>query len=149
MIALASDHAGFELKEIIKNYLEEKNIAFKDFGCYNEERVDYPDFISKAAFSVSEKECDKAVLFCGSGVGASIVANKVPGIRAVLCFNEYLAEFSRRHNNSNALVLAGRLVAPDLAKRYVDIWLKSPYDGDRHQQRLDKITQLEKKIKEC
>lgn len=143
-IAIASDHAGFELKEKIKNYLSENGNQVEDFGCNSEERVDYPDYIKLAAIAVSQGNAERAVLVCGSGVGASIVGNKIPGIRAVLCFNEYIAEYSRLHNNSNALALAGRLVTFECAKRFVDIWLKTPYEGGRHQNRLDKITELEK-----
>ncbi len=141
-IALASDHAGFQLKEQIKNYLI-NNYEIHDFGCLSENRVDYPDFIKKAAIAVSENEYERAIVFCGSGVGANIVANKIPNIRAVLCFSEYIAEFSRRHNNTNVLVLAGRLTTIDLAERYVDIWLKAPFEAGRHQDRLNKIKELE------
>jgi ribose 5-phosphate isomerase B len=145
-LAFASDHAGFELKEIIKEYLNEK-YRIEDFGCYTEERCDYPDLIVKAARSVAHGEADRALIFCGSGVGASITANKVHGVRCVLCFNEYIAEYSRLHNDTNALALAGRLLTPDIAKRLVDIWLTAPYEGGRHQGRLDKIHQIEKE--EC
>ena len=146
-IALASDHAGYALKEEIKAYLVQQKMSLHDFGCFDESRVDYPDFISQAAKAVARGDFERGIVFCGSGVGASIVANKVPGIRAVLCFNEYLAEYSRKHNNTNILALAGRLVPYDLAVRYVDLWLATPYEGGRHQQRLDKITLLEKECR--
>jgi ribose 5-phosphate isomerase B len=141
---MASDHAGFALKEQIKDYLCLGNYTIHDFGCFNEERVDYPDFIYQAALAVSHGEYERAVVFCGSGVGASIVANKVPGIRAVLCFSEYIAEYSRLHNDTNVLVLPGRLVTIDNAKRFTHIWLKAPFEKGRHQERLDKITEIEK-----
>ena len=145
---MACDHAAFELKTQIIDYLDELSYEIEDFGAFSENRVDYPDIISKAAFAVSKGECEKGIFLCGSGVGASIVANKVPGIRAVLCFSEYIAEMSRRHNDANVLVLAGRLVTFELAKRYIDVWMNSPFDGGRHQDRLDKIKVLEQKIKE-
>lgn len=143
-IVLAADHGGYELKEIIKEYLNSQGHQIEDVGCYSEESTDYPDWVSKAAKAVAAGEAERGIVFCGSGIGASIVANKVDGVRAVLCFSDYLAEYSRLHNNANVMALAGRLVAPDLAKRYVDIWLKTEYEGGRHQRRLDKITALEK-----
>jgi len=143
-IAMASDHGGFELKEILKKHLLSLSYDVIDFGCFCEESVDYPDYIKQAALSVSKQETEKAVVVCGSGVGASIVANKIPGVRAVLCTSEYLAEYSRLHNNANVIAFGGRITTEDLAKRYLGIWLTTEYEAGRHQKRLDKITAVEK-----
>ena len=144
-IAIASDHAGFKLKELIKKTFADIN--FEDFGCFSEESADYPDFILKAARAVRDGKADKGIAICGSGIGASITANKVKGIRASLCFNEFMAEMTRRHNDSNVLVLGARITGDDLSLAIVKRWLDSPYDGGRHQRRVDKISALEKE--EC
>ncbi|MBP8082169.1 MAG: ribose 5-phosphate isomerase B [Spirochaetes bacterium] len=144
-IAIASDHAGFKLKELIKKTFADIN--FEDFGCFSEESVDYPDFIPKAARAVRDGKAERGIAICGSGIGASITANKVKGIRASLCFNEYMAEMTRRHNDSNVLVLGARITGDDLSLAIVKRWLDSPYDGGRHQRRVDKISALEKE--EC
>lgn len=146
-IALATDHAAFELKEQVKTYLLKKGFEVEDFGAYSPARVDYPDTIKLAARAVSGGECERGVVLCGSGIGASIVANKVRGIRAVLCMDEYSAEFSRRHNNANVLVLAGRRRTMEDAARYIDIWFSTDYEGGRHDARVAKISDLEKE--EC
>lgn len=145
IIALASDHAGFPLKEGIAAFLKEKGIRIKDFGCGPEERVDYVDYGEKAIQAVLSEACDRAILFCGTGLGMAIVANKHPGIRATPCWDEYVAEVCRSHNDSNCLTLGGRVIPLDEAIRYVEIWLETPYEGGRHQHRLDKITALEKR----
>lgn len=147
-IALASDHGGYELKELIKKELILKGQEILDFGCDSLSSVDYPDYIQKAAQAVSQGLAERGIVFCGSGVGASIVANKIPGIRAVLGHNEYVAEYSRKHNDANVLALAGRLMTFDMALRCVEIWLATDFEGGRHQNRLDKITHLEKGFRE-
>lgn len=148
-IAIATDHAAFPLKEEVKRYLEAKGHTIKDFGAYNCESVDYPDTIKLAARAVSRGECERGVVLCGSGIGASIVANKVRGIRAALCLDEYSAEYSRRHNDANVLVLAGRRRTMDDVSRYLDIWFSTAFEGGRHQKRLDKIAELEKEESRC
>ncbi len=143
-IALACDHGGFRLKEVIKSYLEELGIEYVDYGTFSEESVDYPDFAYKAARGIVTGETDRGIFICGTGIGISIAANKVRGIRAALCYNIYAAEMSRRHNDSNVLCLGGRVLGDELAKRIVKTWLETPFEGGRHQRRVDKIAQIEK-----
>lgn len=144
-IALASDHAGFELKKGILDYLFERGIEHRDFGCYSGESVDYVDLGAAATQSVVSGEFDRAILFCGTGVGMAMVANKFKGIRATPCCDEYTAEMSRMHNDSNCLTLGGRILPLDEALQIVKIWLDTEYEGGRHQKRLDKILQLEER----
>lgn len=146
-IALASDHGGFKLKEQIKLFLNSQGHEILDFGCFSNESCDYPDFIQKAAVAVADNNAERAIVFCGSGVGASIVANKVPGVRAALCTSDYVAEYSRLHNDSNILAIGERLTSEEDAKRWIAIWLKTAYEGGRHQQRLDKITKMENSLR--
>ncbi|WP_457570256.1 ribose 5-phosphate isomerase B [Desulfurobacterium sp.] len=145
-IALASDHGGFRLKEVIKNYLDELGIEYVDFGTYSEESVDYPDYALKAAESIINGETDRGIFICGTGIGISIAANKVPGIRAALCYNIFAAEMSRRHNNANVLALGGRVIGDELAKSIVKTWLDTPFDGGRHERRVNKIAEIERKF---
>lgn len=148
-IALGSDHGGYELKEHIKKYLDEKNIEYVDFGTYSYESVDYPEFAHKAAIAVVNGECDRGIVCCGTGIGISISANKVPGIRCALCSDCYSAKMSREHNNANMLALGGRVLGRDLAIEIVDIWLNTEFQGGRHERRINKIADIEKKyIKE-
>ncbi len=144
-IAVASDHAGYELKMGILSYLSERGILYEDFGCGPEERVDYVDFGEKAVQSVCFGKHDRAILVCGTGLGMTIVANKFKGIRATLCFDEYSAEMSRSHNDSNCLTLGGRVIPLDEALNAVRIWLDTEYEGGRHQDRLQKIIDLEER----
>ena len=144
-IALASDHAGFDLKKGILDHLDRKGIEFTDFGCDPDERVDYVDYGEKAIQSVLAGACDRAILICGTGLGMAIVANKHKGILATPCWDEYVAEVCRSHNNSNCLTLGGRVLPLDEACHYVDIWLETEYEAGRHQQRLDKIAKIEEK----
>ena len=140
-IVIGSDHAGVNLKKIIKDDI--KNINFVDVGTDSEESCDYPDYISKVAVMVKRGDVDFGIAICGTGIGASLVSNKVKGIRAALCFNEFMAEMSKRHNNANVLVLGARVIGTDLALRIVEKWLETDFEGGRHQRRLDKISQLE------
>jgi ribose 5-phosphate isomerase B len=142
-IALASDHAGFELKTAIAAYLRERGVPFEDFGCGPGESVDYVDYGAKAARAVVAGGCDRAVLVCGTGIGMAIVANKFKGIRATPCWNEFTAEVSRSHNDSNCLTLGGRTLAPEPARTIVRIWLETPFEGGRHARRVQKIRDLE------
>ncbi len=144
-IALASDHAGFALKENIKKHLSSHQLT--DFGAYDEKSIDYPDTAFPAAHAVSDHKCDRAILICGSGIGMSIVANKVKGIRASLCNSTQAAILARKHNNANVLTLAGRFLDYKQAVEIVDAWLNTEFEGGRHQRRLDKITAIENKEK--
>jgi ribose 5-phosphate isomerase B len=143
MIAIGSDHAAFEFKEEVKAYLDEKGLAYQDFGAWSTERVDYPEFGAKVAKAVASGEFEKGLLFCGSGVGISIAANKVKGIRAVVCSEPYSAKLSRLHNNTNILAVGARVVGIELAKMIVDVWLETPFEGGRHQNRVEMIGNLE------
>ena len=142
-IALACDHGGYRLKEVIKSYLEELGIEYVDYGTYSEESVDYPDFAFKAAKGIVNGEADRGIFICGTGIGISIAANKVRGIRAALCYNVYAAEMSRRHNDANVLCLGGRVLGEELAKRIVKAWLETPFEGGRHERRINKIHRIE------
>ncbi len=144
-IALASDHAGFGLKKGVFDYFDQKGIECKDFGCGPDERVDYVDYGEKAIQSVLSGVCDRAILICGTGLGMAMVANKFKGIRATPCWDEYVAEVCRSHNDSNCLTLGGRILPLDEALHYVDIWLETEYEAGRHQTRLDKIAIIEEK----
>ena len=137
-IYLASDHAGFELKEDIKKYLAEKNISYEDMGTFSTESVNWVEYGAKAADKVSQDpEHSQAVLVCGSGIGMSIVANKFKNVRAALCNDPYAVEMSRKHNNANVLTMGARVIDKDEAYQILDIWFKTPYEGGRHQTRLD------------
>jgi ribose 5-phosphate isomerase B len=142
-IAVASDHAGFDLKRGIVAFLEEKGIAHRDFGCGPGETVDYVDYGVLAMDSVVSGECDRAILFCGTGIGMAIVANKYKGIRATPCWNRFTAQVSRSHNNSNCLALGGRTLAFEEAVEIVRVWLETPFEGGRHQRRVAKISEVE------
>ena len=144
MIAIGSDHAGYALKcEMIK-HLEEKGVEFIDCGC-NGESVDYPDIAEKTCEKVTSGEADKAILICGTGVGISISANKIKGIRAALCGDWYSAKYTRLHNDANALCLGGRVVGAGLAIELVDVFLNTAFQGGRHATRIAKIAALEEK----
>lgn len=143
MIALGSDHVGIELKRVIIQYFNEKNIEFKDIGAFSEERTDYPIFAEKVAKSVVNGECEKGIIFCGTGIGISIAANKVNGIRAVVCSDCYSAKLSKEHNNTNILALGSRVVGIELAKLIVDTWLETEFEGGRHQRRIEQISKIE------
>ena len=143
MIALACDHGGISLKKEIAKWLENKGIAYKDFGTHTEESCDYPVYGAMAARAVASGECEKGIIFCGTGVGISIAANKVKGIRCVVCTEPFSAKLSRQHNNSNMLALGARVVGTELAKMIVEEWLNAEFEGERHQRRIDMITQIE------
>ncbi len=143
MIVIGSDHAGFPLKEEIKNYLEEKNIDYKDIGCYSPERFDYAVSAQKACDMVVNGEADKAVLCCGTGVGISMAANKVKGIRAACCSDYFSAKYTRAHNDANCLCMGARVVGPGLALELVDVFLNTEFEGGRHQTRINQIADIE------
>ena len=141
-IAIATDHAGLSLKESLRIWLQETH-EVEDFGTHTSDSMDYPDTGLAAAGAVGNGTCECGILICGSGLGMSIVGNKVPGVRAALCHTREYAVLSRQHNNANVLVLAGRFIAPHYARQIVTDWLNTPFEGDRHQKRIDKITQYE------
>ncbi|MGI6169177.1 MAG: ribose 5-phosphate isomerase B [Christensenellales bacterium] len=145
MIALGSDHGGFELKQEIINFLQEKGLAYKDVGCYDSTRCDYADFGEAVAVAVANGEAERGIVICGTGIGISISANKVPGIRCALCGDVYSAKYTRYHNDSNVLALGGRVIGVGLALEIVDAWLSHDFQGGRHLNRVNKITALEKK----
>jgi ribose 5-phosphate isomerase B len=144
-IIIAADHAGFSLKEALKPYLTEMGLIVTDAGTDSDRAVDYPDPGGKAAEAVSTGLFPRGILICGSGVGMSIVANRFPGVRAALCLDEETARLSRMHNDANILVLAGRKTDPETALQIVRVWLTTPFEGGRHQRRLDKIREMKLK----
>jgi ribose 5-phosphate isomerase B len=143
-LALASDHAGYELKKQVMAYLQSAGVEFVDFGCGPGESVDYVDYGAEATRRVASGEFDRAILFCGTGIGMSVVANKFPGIIAAVCWDEFTATVSRTHNNANVLCLGGRVLKPELAVEMVRIWLEKEFEGGRHERRVAKIQQIEK-----
>jgi ribose 5-phosphate isomerase B len=143
-IALACDHAGFPLKEDLKAFLEGEGHEVTDHGTHSSDPVDYPPFCAAAARAVAAGEADRAILTGGSGQGEQIVANKVHGIRAALCHDLYLARLSREHNDANVLSMGGRVIAPAYAREVVRVWLATPFEGGRHQPRLDQIASIER-----
>jgi len=145
-VALASDHAGFRVKEQAKGTLAARGVTVVDFGTDSDASVDYPDYGRKAILAVLDGRADEAVLVCGSGVGMSIVANRFPGIRAALVTEPRAAEMSRKHNNANVLVLPGWTVSREELAAILDAWLQTDFEGGRHQRRLDKIAGIEKEI---
>jgi len=149
MIGIGSDHAGFILKAEIIKYLNEKGHTVKDYGtCDSICSVDYSDFGLAVAEAIKNGECEKGIIICGTGLGISMSANKVPGIRAALCTDSFMARMSREHNDANVLALGSRVVGLGLALDIVDAWLGSEFLGGRHKTRVDKISEIEKKYKE-
>ncbi len=142
-IALGADHAGFELKEKVLRYLASQGYAVEDEGTGSTESVDYPDYAERVAKRVASGEADWGVLVCGTGLGMAITANKVPGIRATPCNDTLSAHFARAHNNANVLALGGRLVDEATARKILDTWFTTPFEGGRHQRRIDKIAALD------
>lgn len=140
MIALGCDHGGFELKKEIIKYLEDNKLEYKDFGCYDTSSVDYPEYGKKVAHAVANGECEKGILVCGTGIGISIAANKVKGVRAALCTDCFMAEATRLHNNANVLALGGRVVGAGLAVKIVDTFLNTEFSNDeRHIRRIEQL----------
>lgn len=141
-IVIASDHAGFHLKEKIKEFLQKENHDVIDVGCFSAESVDYPEFGAKAIEKILNKEAEYGILICGTGIGMSIVANRFPGIRAALCHEPFSAKMARLHNNANVLVLGGRIIGDGIAIEIVKTFLKTPFEGGRHQKRINLIENL-------
>jgi ribose 5-phosphate isomerase B len=140
-IALGTDHAGFEYKEALKQFLTSAGHEVVDFGCFSAESCDYPVFVRPAAESVSKGECDRAIVLGGSGNGEAMVANRVAGVRCALCWSEETAKLGRQHNDANVLSLGSRQVSLELAKTIVQIWLDTPFEGGRHARRIAMIDQ--------
>ena len=141
-ISIASDHGGFALKQEIAEYLRQQGHEVLDCGCHSTESCDYPDFGAAAAKAVASGQCERGVVICSTGIGISIAANKVPGIRCALCGDIYSAEMTRRHNNANVLAMGAHLTAPVLAKKILDVFLSTEFEGGRHQRRIDKIDHI-------
>ncbi len=140
MIALGSDHGGYGLKQEVIRHLEERGIAYKDYGCYSEESCDYPIYGKKVAEAVAGGECEFGIIICGTGIGISISANKVPGIRAALCHDCFSAQATREHNNANILAMGARVIGPGLALKIVDTFLDTPFSNEeRHIRRISMI----------
>jgi len=144
-IVIASDHAGFHLKEKIKEFLQKENHDVIDVGCFSAESVDYPEFGAKAIEKILNKEAEYGILICGTGIGMSIVANRFPGIRAALCHEPFSAKMSRLHNNANVLVLGGRIIGEGIALEIVKTFFETPFEGGRHERRINLIEDITKK----
>ena len=144
MIALACDHGGFDLMHTVRSHLYAGGYGYKDFGTFSSESCDYPEKASVAARAISSGECDRGIFICGTGIGVSIAANKVPGIRAALCTNCFMAEMARRHNNANVLALGGRVTGADLAVEIVEVFLNTDFEADgRHGRRVEMLNDLD------
>ena len=144
MIALACDHGALDLKHAIMKHLEQRGLAYKDFGCYTKDSCDYPDFAGPAAQAVASGECNMGIIMCGTGVGIGMAASKVHGIRCVTCTDTYSAKMSRLHNNANMLALGARVLGSELAKDIVRIWLMTAFEGERHARRVSMIDRLDR-----
>lgn len=142
-LAIGADHGGVRLKDAIKAYLDERGIAYHDFGTFTEESVDYPVIATKVAHAVANGQYDRGLLFCGTGIGISIAANKVRGIRAAVCTDAYSAEYCRRHNNANILCLGGRVIDAAHARELVGLYLDTEFEGGRHERRVQEIADIE------
>lgn len=143
-IAIACDHGGLALKEAIKDHVEAKGHEVVDFGTHNTDSCDYPDYAKKAANAVASKECERGIVVCGTGIGVSITANKVNGIRCALVHDCFSAKATREHNDTNMLAIGQRVIGEGLALQIVDIWLTTQYEGGRHDQRIEKMMAIEK-----
>jgi ribose 5-phosphate isomerase B len=142
-VALGADHAGFALKESLKSWLIDQNYQVLDYGTHSPEPVDYPDYAALVGEAVAAEKVERGVLVCGTGIGMAIAANKVSGVRAAACSDLYTARMSREHNDANVLTLGGRLMGPDMALDILRMWLETPFAGDRHRRRVDKIGALD------
>lgn len=147
MIAIGSDHGGLQLKDAVRTYLVGRGLIVDDLGTHTEDSVDYPDFGVRVAQAVSGQVVKKGILICGTGIGMSITANKFPGIRAALVWDDFTAQMAKEHNDANILVLGGRVLSADDACRMIGIWLDTAFAGGRHQGRLDKIAQVEEDLR--
>ena len=144
-IGIGSDHGGFKLKTVVSNHLKSLGHEILDLGTNSEESCDYPVYGEKVGLAVKEEICDLGIAICGTGLGISMVVNKISGIRGALCTNEFMAEMARAHNNANVLVMGARVLGEGLALRIVDVFLNSKFEGGRHQKRVDLIRNIEKR----
>ena len=143
MIAIGCDHGGLQIKNAVIDYLKENGISYTDCGCYTEESVDYPEFAYQVAQNVADGKAELGIICCGTGIGVSMAANKVKGIRAAVCADEFCAEMTRRHNNDNILCMGGRVIDEAKAVKLASIFLNTPFDGGRHEKRVNMITDIE------
>ena len=144
-IAIGCDHGGIVLKPVVEEVLKKNGIEVVDYGCYDENSVDYPDYALKVAEAVSQGQVDKGIILCGTGIGISLAANKVPGIRAAVCSEPYSAKLIVEHNNANIIAMGARMVGPELAKMIVDEFFGAKFQGGRHEMRVNMISDIEKK----
>ena len=144
IVALGADHAGFELKEALKAWLIDQSYQVLDYGTHSTDSVDYPDYAAQVADAVADQKVERGVLVCGTGIGMTIAANKVPGVRAALCSDLYTARMSREHNDANVLALGGRLMSAEMAVDILRMWLAADFAGGRHLRRVDKIAEIER-----
>ena len=142
MIAVCCDHGGLSLKQEVLRHLEEKGLEYKDFGTNSPESCDYPDIVKPLCQAIQRGECDKGVIICGTGIGISMAANKMKGIRAALCHDSFSAEFTRRHNDSNIIAFGARVIGPGLALQLLDIFFYTPFEGGRHAVRVENLMAL-------
>lgn len=147
-IAIACDHGGLTLKDVVKETLEEHGAQVVDLGTDTLDSVDYPDYAMKAISMLNANECERIVLLCGTGIGMSLCANRVPGVRGTLCHDAYTARMARLHNDSNCLVMGGRVIGPAVAQDMVGVWMDTTFEGGRHQSRLDKVEHILSQIQE-
>ena len=147
MIAIGSDHGGYELKGEVIAWLKENNYEYMEFGCMDGNSIDYPNVAEEVCAKVLDGTCEYAILICGTGIGISMAANKINGIRAALCTDTYMAKFTRLHNNANTLCMGGRVLGAGAALEIVDIFLHTGFEGGRHQRRIDLLTDIENKMK--
>ena len=143
MIAIGCDHGGINIKNAVIEYMKENGFEFHDFGCYTNGSVDYPEYAYKVAKSVADGEAEFGIICCGTGIGVSMAANKVKGIRAAVCTDEFCAEMTRRHNNANIMCMGGRVISEEKAVKLASIFLNTPFDGGRHENRVNMITAIE------
>jgi len=146
-IAIGSDHAGFKLKEQLKAFLTKKGFEVLDKGCYSEESTDYPDYGEAVALEVKNQNCDFGCIICGTGIGISIAANKIPGIRAALCTSKEMAHYAKAHNDANIIAIGARIKLQDSPEEILEAFLNSNFEGGRHQRRIDKIKNIEERYK--
>lgn len=143
MLAIGSDHGGFELKQAVMKHLAERGVEYRDYGTYSSESCDYPDFGEAVGRAVASGECERGIVICGTGIGISIAANKVRGVRCALCGDCYSAEMTRRHNDANILAMGARVLGEGLALKIVDTFLDTGFDGGRHTRRIEKLAAIE------
>ena len=142
IIAMASDHGGYQLKKIVKEHLTERGYKIVDLGTHSEESVDYPEYGKACAEAVAGGKADVGIVCCGTGIGISIAANKVKGIRCGLCTSVEMAQLTKKHNNANMLAMGGRIISPEMAIKITDAWLDTEFEGGRHQRRIDMLDEM-------